>query len=154
MLINKKYKVPTCKTYWEKKTLPGFCKVDKEFWSKIYKLPHWVTRKVNIQAFQYKIINNVTNCGKKTKRLVNCVRRNVQVCGVKDTLLHYFMHCNNANSMRKQLITWYNSFMDVKNDINGRNLTEFLIFGFDIKVTSLDIFNFILLEAKYYIYKQ
>lgn len=152
LLINRMKHIPTCKIKW----LEHFHKleqVDYDIWERIFKLAFSVTRETKIQSFQYRIIHRIIPCN---KWLFNIKIRNsdqCNYCSETDDLKHFFIHCEKVKDFWRSVFSWWNRISDVKFK-GGGEITECILFGFPGPEDIITVLNYIVLLAKFYIYKQ
>ncbi len=124
---------------------------DLLIWHKIFKLSFPVTRDTRLQTFQYLFIHRVTPynkwlCDKKIKSESGCNFGN----GVDD-LIHFFIYSKNTKQFWTSFYKWLNNISEFN---IGRNhiLKECTLFGYPGEEDIIQILNYCVLLAKYFIF--
>ncbi len=117
----------------------------------IYKMPYLMTKDTKIISFQFKITHRILACGKQLYIWKIDKTKNCPSCGEIDTIEHYLVDCKLVRHFWTTIITWLENATNVKFLI----YTPEVIFGIpnEEKDMVLDHYNFVLLLAKYYVYK-
>ena len=71
-----------------------------------------------------------------------------------DDCIHFFVYCFNANCFWKRLFSWWNPLSPIKIDIYSWDITESILFGFQIEEEIVEVLHYICLLAKNYIYTE
>ena len=117
-------------------------------WEIIFTLSFKSCEETYLQSFQYKIIHRIIPCNHwlydlKVKENPECER-----CKIDDTIPHFFIHCSMLNNFWTFLSNWWlRTFKAIV-----PNEDSFIIFGVEINTHSV-IFNYVLILAKWYIYR-
>ena len=152
-LIRKKIKTPTCITKW-KEIYPGFHNAHDELWSNIFYLAFSTTRDTNLQTFQYKIIHRLITCQKNLFEMKLVEKPSCTYCNDTDDISHFFLFCPKVNEFWNVFFNWWNTLGDIQIQYDCESLEESILFGFQAEGDILNVLNFCILLAKYYIYKQ
>ncbi len=77
--------------------------IDDTDWQEIFMLPYTICNETDLQSFQYKIINRFLPCNYTLSIWYNNILETCQYCHNNiDTLVHYFVHCQDVTVFRKQ----------------------------------------------------
>ena len=144
-----KCKLPSSISKWhETFQVPVDPNINPQMWEIIFTLPFKSCDETYLQSFQYKIIHRIIPCNYwlhvlKVKENPECER-----CKVNDTIPHYFIHCSMLNNFWTFLSNWWlRTFKAII-----PNEDSFIIFGIETDTHSV-IFNYMLILAKWYIYR-
>ena len=69
------------------------------------------------------------------------------------TIIHYFITCEKTWNIWKSFTLWWNHLGFVTLNINGIDIIENLIFGFNNTDDNMAVLNYLVLNIKEYIYK-
>lgn len=133
--------------------IPNLISLECSDWSQIYISPYISNRETKIQALQYKILHRVINCNYNLYKWKIIETSVCNYCKEEDTIMHYFIYCNKSRNLWFALFNWWNAIMDTKIDIHRSDLEENILFGFHAINNIFIILNFIILNAKLYIYR-
>lgn len=138
---------PACQHKWEKEL-----HVPPENFELIYRLPFTCCKYTKLQSFQYKIINRVVACNYWLFRTKIKSSGKCSFCEHIDSIQHFFIHCQKTLLFWKMLYKWWNNLEVPKiPDVHAIDI----LFGYpDENINYIKVFNYILLIAKYHIYKQ
>ena len=139
---------PTCITKWQE-IFPNF---DDKKQKQIFKRTFSITRETKMQSFQYKIIHRTITCRKWLfdKKLIDSNK--CEVCPYEiDTLSHFFVACPYVNAFWNQVILWINMIY-INNQIIDIT-DQIILFGLEDEVENSAALNYIILLAKYFIYR-
>ena len=62
------------------------------------------------------------------------------------------MGCCKIKPFWVSLFNWWKNFSGISVNTEGSDFSEYILFGFNINNKEFDILNFVVLQAKYYIY--
>lgn len=152
LLIEKLNAAPNCKKKWES-TFNQLHNENTEVWQRIYKLPYKLTHETKLQSFQYRLINRIIPCNKwlndiRIKNADTC-----SFCSEKDDLIHFFLECEMVQIFWNSLLNWWNQTTGAI-FIKNVEYRENILFGAAGNDDTTSVFNYIVLNAKYYIYIQ
>jgi hypothetical protein len=138
------YEKPTAVAKWEE----NYCLYDD--WKQIFKLPYSCTRETQLQAFQYRILHRFLTCNKwlNDRSLVDSNMCNY--CDNIDTIEHYIFECANVKQFWSKLENWWNDTSKHKAILTLKHV----IFGLYYDINHFANINYIILLAKFYIYRQ
>jgi len=146
--IDKIFVKPTSEQKWQEKNNFVF---DSEIWKHIYTVAYHVTRDTKLQSFQTKITHRIFACnyalniwGKRDDN--NCSFCNDNV----DDILHYFIECKSVKPFWRSLFNWWFNISETNFQLEKCEML-FGVLNFN-ESKMLDVFNFLLLVAKWYIY--
>ena len=136
---------PTCYYKWESQYY--YASFD---WDEINVIPYKCTSETYLQSLQYKIIHRYFPC-KHNLHIWNIEECDTcNYCNQVDTLGHYFAECVTVCTFWKYLKTWFSHAF--KFCINFTPLDILLGIPNHSNSTAIDILNFVILYAKFYIY--
>ena len=118
-------------------------------WPNIFKLSFVTTRETRLQSFQYRILHRVIPCRKKLYEMGLVESSICTVCPEVDNIQHFFFKCSYVNDFWIDLLTWLDLTLNCTLDIDEKRI----LFGID-GVSDIDsCTNFVILHAKFYIYR-
>ena len=136
---------PTCYYKWESEYY--YASFD---WDEINVIPYNCTSETYLQSLQYKIIHRYFPC-KHNLHIWNIEECDTcNYCKQVDTLSHYFAECVTVCTFWKYLKTWFSHAFEFC--INFTPLDILLGIPNYSNSTEIDILNFVILYAKFYIY--
>ncbi len=150
LLVSKAIIAPICIKKWTEH-FPSFNNEDILIWLRLFKLSFSVTRETRLQAFQYLLFHSVIPCNKwlcdkKIKSESGC-----NICNDVDDLIHFFIYCENIKQFWTSFYKWWNNISEFNigtNDI----FEECTLFGYPGEEDIIQILNYHVLIAKYFIY--
>jgi len=103
------------------------------------------------QSFQYKIIHRIFPCNEWLTEMNIKTSSQCSFCEQNDSIQHYLTQCPKTLLFWKMFFKWWNS-LDVPriSDIDMTNI----LFGYPENDKITNVLNYVLLIAKYHIYKQ
>ena len=137
---------PACEISWEidfQRELPEF--------DQIYEIPFRCTQYTKYQSFQYKIIHRIIPSNHWLHKLKIKESAICTFCQREDTLMHFFILCPKTLLFWKSVYNWWNS-LEVPEISYVHNID--IIFGYPDNTKYGNAFNYILLIARYHVYKQ
>ena len=117
----------------------------------IYKLPFSCCSFTKYQSFQYKIIHRIIACNHWLFKMNIHLTGLCSFCDKDDTLQHHFIHCPQTLIFWKSFYNWWNNLNVFR--IPGPDIKK-ILFGYLELNKFLSAINYMLLIAKYHIYKQ
>jgi hypothetical protein len=117
----------------------------------IFKLAFSCCSFTKYQSFQYKIIHRIIACNHWLFKMKIHLTGLCSFCDKDDTLQHHFIHCTQTLNFWKSLYNWWNNLNVFK--MPGIDITN-ILFGYPQINKFLSALNYMLLIAKYHIYKQ
>ena len=146
MLLNDQKKskhIPTCQAKW-KEVYP----LENLNWKAIYTNAFRTCRNTKLQSLQYKIINRIIACNHwlfnlKVKDSPNC-----DTCKVDDNLHHFFINCSDVIPFWHSFGKWWQRICTATLSIQDIDI----IFGIQNETTTGKCLNFLLIQAKKFIY--
>ena len=118
-------------------------------WPYIFKLSFISSRETNLQSFQYRVLHRVITCRKKLHEMKLVDNPKCTVCPDIDNLQHFFVQCKYVNIFWTELFSWLNSKFNYNLIVNEQDI----LFGVSGISDTILVVNYIILHAKWYIYK-
>jgi hypothetical protein len=149
MLLASKSQRPTSEKKWRETEL---LQIDEDDWPNIYECAFKLTTDTKLQTFQFKITHRILACKENLYTWKIKENNKCNFCESEiDTLEHHLVMCNETLEFWNQIRRWWKS-------VTGTNFTVGiydLIFGLpnENKDKIINQFNFLLLLARFYIYK-
>ena len=149
--------------YWEFVSMTSMSPKSEQKWSKylnaesfiwqdIYVIPYNVTRETVIQSFQYKILHRFYPCNYTLSVWYKDQSPHCNQCNEVDLPEHFFFHCKHVQHLWLAIENWWRNILEVtfKLDVNT------VIFGIPrtTEDTIIDIMNYCILYAKYFIHQK
>jgi hypothetical protein len=138
---------------WETE-FPLLKNVDPEFWANLFTRVYKYTYQTKLQSFQYRIIHNYINCNKRLYDWRILSSPVCAYCNKEDDIIHFFLKCDNVRNFWKLLIKVWNRIEEPFIDLCRDDLFENIIFGFNLTEEIYYLLNFVILQAKWFIYKR
>jgi hypothetical protein len=131
--------------YWENQSF-----LDISNRKKFFRIPFVVTSETKMQSLQYKIFHNqyITR-----ERLFQWKKKDEPYCldcGISDSLLHHFAHCNTMTIFWNSFANWWHLICPDCDPIDDIDIT----IGRINKQCHFLQLNYVLLSARWYIYRQ
>jgi len=122
-------------------------------WEDIFCTSFRTTRETKLQSLQFKLIYRVIPCAKrlydwKLKENPNC-----KYCNECDDLRHFFLRCNVVEAFWKNFFNWWDN-LGILKIILDEFIEESILFGFWSNLEAIKVLNYLILQAKFYIYRQ
>jgi hypothetical protein len=133
---------------------PLLKKVDSEFWANLFNRVNKYTFQTKLQSFQYRIIHNYINCNKRLYDWRILSSPVCTYCRKEDDIIHFFLKCENVRNFWKALLKVWNRIEEPFIDLGREDLFENIIFGFNLTEEIYYLLNFIIIQAKWFIYKR
>ena len=138
---------PSAQMKWEKElSLP-----DDDTFKQIYKVPFTCCRYTKLQTFQFKILHRIIACNYWLYKMKIHDTGICNLCNEVDTIQHHFIDCLGTLHFWNLFFKWWNT-LEAPN-IQRYYVTD-IIFGYPEKDNKIKVLNYVLLIAKYHIYKQ
>ncbi len=129
-----------------------FKEASTNVWLRIFKVPFITVRDIKIQTFQYRLIQKTIPCNKwfHNIKIKNCV---YDYCMNVNGLPHFFFRCL---KVKEFWLHWFNWWENLSGIVirNSQVIEECILFGFPSNRDLIQVLNFSILYAKYYIYIQ
>lgn len=121
-------------------------------WMDWFLMPYRITHEIQLQSFMFRVFYRVIPCRVylaqiKVQESEGCPR-----CADRDDMLHFFFECQVVHSFWDSLATWLGGKQGVK-PFPEDLAEEELLLGVVDREGDYSLFNYILLLAKFYIYK-
>ncbi len=140
-----KREIPTAEDKWVSKF-----DISPECWKVIYKVPYSCMKDTALQSFQYRVLHRVIPC-KKWLCVMSLVESELcPRCKSIDTIEHFLYSCPSVKHFWNMLEQWWNLNSPHKAQITEKHV----IFGIFYDLKHFSCINYIIILAKYYIYKQ
>ena len=148
IIIHTKCKPPTSQAKWIQ-AYPEIELLDED-WNNIYSLPFKLTRNTKVQMVQYKIINRILAVNRNLKKWKRISNDTCSTCNKMDDTEHYIYSCEPVRAFWNNIQTWWKASFDFNINLS---ILE-ILFGIpnENEEHILDIYNLVILYAKYYIY--
>lgn len=121
-------------------------------WEQWFLLPYGITHEVQLQSFMFKIWYRIIPCRVYLTQIRVMENETCPRCAQRDDLLHFFFECQVVKSFWDSLATWLEGREGVK-QFPEDLAEEELLLGVTERDGDYSLFNYILLLAKFYIYK-
>lgn len=153
ILQSNKYKPKpyTCDRRWER-VYGEEALYSQSKWKHWHLLPYRVSHSVQLQNFMLRIAYRIIPTRVYLTRIRVVDSDLCQECLLRDDLLHFFFECKGAKFFWDSLATWIDQNAEVMNFPEDISEEEFLL-GTSIALPSHYLFNFIMMWAKFYVYK-
>lgn len=136
---------------WSDSTSQPLEIVSKEEWNEANLSVYRATRETKLQSLHFKIINRVVPCNKFLRQIRIKTSDACELCGQEDSLLHFFLDCQTVKDCWASLCGWFNRVEDLA--LETLSQKQFM-FGVPRSFNKERVVNFILMNTKYFIYRQ
>lgn len=123
-----------------------------ERWREWFLLPYVITHEVQLQSFMFKIIYRVIPCRVYLAQIKAYESEACPRCADTDDMLHFFFECQVVKRFWDSLATWLGGKEGIQQFPDDLTEDELLL-GVIERQGDYSLFNYILLLAKFYIYK-
>lgn len=123
--------------------------IDPKTFDKIRQVPYLSTRETKVQSLQYKILNLFYPCGLKLKQWKIFDSSKCRHCTEVDDILHHFCDCWQIKLFWNSLNMWWRHLCSMCKAVEPKDI----ILGFTGKGCHIHVKNFVLLCAKWFIYR-
>ena len=152
LLVDRLNTKPSCLRKWAE-VFPKFLVADPVIWERIFTTAFTICTETKIQAFQYRLIHRIIPCNKWLSDITVKDSNICEYCSDIDDLLHFFLYCSNVHTFWVSLFKWWNRTSGVSIQ-DESEIEECILFGFPTEIDIINVLNFIVLHAKYYVYIQ
>ena len=152
LLVDRMNTQPSCIKKWTE-VFPAFSEADPATWKRIFTMAFTTCTETKIQAFQYRLIHRIIPCNKWLCDITIKSSNICDHCTEVDDLLHFFLYCQRVHTFWVSLFKWWNRTSKISIQ-DESEIIECILFGFPVESDIFNVLNFIVLYAKYYIYRQ
>lgn len=152
ILESKKPKVYSCSDRWLKAYEGDEAFSPGPNWKLWHLLPYKISHEVQLQSFTYRIFYRVIPCRVYLTRLKVVSSESCLKCAERDDLFHFFFECPIVKDFWDSLATWLDGREGVRQFPDNLTEEEFM-FGIINRKGDYSLINYIILCAKFYIYK-
>lgn len=124
---------------------------DAQEWNEVCHRAFRSTRETKLQSLQYKIINRIVPCGTHLKQLRIRETDECPKCKMKDSIIHFFFHCNVVCDLWRKICGW---FLDNVNLHLERITPKEFLLGVPSDYHMSKIINFTLIQIRFFIFRQ
>jgi hypothetical protein len=130
-------------------------------WENIYSMSFKTTRETKLQSLQYRLLHRTIQCNEWLFKLKIKSSNICDICNNKeiDTIIHFFINCPNCKTLWTSLIQWWHTISNNREKLNDYQIISLIMLGHSSisntlkeKMTSTYALDFVILQAKYYIY--
>lgn len=125
---------------------------DGPAWRQWFLLPYKITHEVQLQSFAFKILYRIIPCKVYLSQIKIVESEGCPRCAERDDLFHYFFECPCVKSFWDSLATWIGEMEGIGDFPEDLTEEEFML-GIISRKGDPSLLNFIILCAKFYIYK-
>ncbi len=142
--FNRTYEIPSAVLKWEE--LYYYVNFD---WKIVFTLPYETTSETSLQSMQYQILNRYFPCKSCLNTWNPELDKMCALCGVEETLEHYFYHCEFVREFWNHLFIWWNGVSQCNLNLGAIDI----IFGImnEENDNMLSVLNYCIILAKKYI---
>lgn len=123
-----------------------------EHWRGWSLLPYHISHEVQLQSFVYKILYRVIPCRVYLHRLKVVNSEDCTICAGRDDMIHFFFDCPPVKDFWDSVATWMGGKEGISEFPDDLTEEQFLL-GILGNRDKLTLINYIILVAKFYIYK-
>ena len=151
-LVDRTKVEPKCVHKWSE-IYPYFETAEPEIWKRIFNMAFNVTQETLIQSFQYRLIHRIIPCNKWLETIRVKDTNICNYCDNVDDLQHFFLYCHNVHKFWVSLYKWWNRTSGIIIN-NETEIEECILFGYPGEEDIVKVLNYVIIQAKYYIYIQ
>ena len=144
--LHKLFCKPAAELKWE-----HYFQTDMLDWSTIYKLAFNITKDTKVQSLQYKILQRIFPCNYWLSKWNKDINDSCRFCNQTDYLEHYFYECQTLNELWEGIRNWWLQNIGCTFNLSAKDVILGVCNAFDEYI--LEMINFTILLAKYYIMK-
>jgi hypothetical protein len=124
--------------------------LDEDFWQYIYETPYKLTKNSKVLMTQYKIVNRILAVNYNLKIWGKSETDRCSKCNLVESIEHFIYQCPLSLALWKTIQIWWKSIFDFTIQLSVLEV----LFGIpnENKDHSIDIYNYVILHAKHYIY--
>jgi hypothetical protein len=152
-MIEKVKITPMCIKKWEEE-FPIMISCDSDLWERIFSRCFEITEETKLQSIQFKINHRIIPCQNKLYNWKIATSNTCLYCNDIDDIQHFVLKCPKVKTFWFGLLNWWNRCNIQLIDLYSEEMRENILFGFMIKEVEFDCLNYIILNAKHYIYKR
>lgn len=149
---HRKPKGYTCADRWLKAYDGDEVFQSEQRWRAWHTLPYKISHEVQLQSFAYKIWYRTIPCKVYLKQIRVQESNTCSRCSERDDMFHFFFECSVVKSFWDSLATWMGGKEGIQEFPEDLTEEEFLL-GIIERQGDFSLFNYILLFAKFFIYK-
>lgn len=109
------------------------------------------TRETKLQSLQFRILHTIISCGVHLRQLRIRETDECHFCKQRDSIIHFFFHCRIVQAFWRQVSTWFRNSVEFY--LDSLTPKEFM-FGLPKQCHKSGMINYILMQVKFYIYRQ
>ena len=147
ILTKRIQKPPTSLDKW----IEEFPFLNDEDFRIIFRLPYKIVRDTKLQTFQYRLLNRILPCNDYLFKMKLSENTLCELCGHIENIEHLLLMCTDVKSFWEQLWAWTNFTLEC-GIIPSK--TELLFGIVEINDTTMFHLSYIIIHAKWYIYRQ
>lgn len=151
MLIVNRIQPVAAQVKWNLEFTPSHDIPCEEYWDSIYRSPYRCSRETKLQSFQFKLLHRILPCNKYLRNIRIKDSDLCEYCAVTDTLSHFLFYCQKVTVFWESICNWF--YQETNLDLAQVTCNEFL-FGLPKEAPNSKTVNIILLNVKFYIYRQ
>ena len=123
-------------------------------WKNIFANRHKTCQDTRIHSMQYKLLNRLINCKVRLYDWKLSIDKRCKKCNMIDTIEHFLFNCTYVKGFWLSPIQWWDYLTHIVIDMNRDDMVENFIFGFNEINIEHWLLNFIIQQAKFYIYNK
>ena len=152
--VKKKARRPSCIQRWYE-NYPNLQSLESNIWETIFSFSFNITRETTLQSFQYRLIHRIIPCNNKLYEWRLTTDTKCTYCNHNDDdIVHFILYCPKTRAFWLYFFKWWNRLSDVQIPLDYEAIEESILFGFQVDEDVFKVFNYCVLVAKYYVYKQ
>lgn len=150
LIVNKRQSV-AAQAKWNHEFIPTQDTPQGEYWNLVYKSPYCCLRETKLQSFQFKLLHRILPCNKYLRNIRVKDTDLCESCGITDSLSHFFFYCQEVVPFWESICHWFYQQTDLPLE---RVTCKESMLGLPREAPQWRIINVILLNIKFYIYRQ
>lgn len=136
---------------WSEPTSQPLQIQNSDEWNEANLSVYRAVRETKLQSLHFKIMNRVIPCNKFLKQIRIKSTDSCELCGLEDSLLHFFFECTTVKGFWASLCAWFDR---VENLALANLSPRHFMFGVPRSHYKEKMVNFILMNTKFFIFRQ
>jgi hypothetical protein len=146
LIIKQKQKSPTAIQKW----IADYPFLNDNDFKCFFTLPYKILRSTKVQTFQYKLLHRTIPCKNNLYKWKLVETPNCNSCTEIETIEHFFYNCERTKGFWNSLLIWIKNNLELTIALSVVDV----LFGIPFEQDDLLLYlNFIILQAKWFIYK-
>lgn len=152
-LISQRSTSSTAFQHWSESTNHHLQISNGEEWREANLSVYRATRETKLQSLHFRVMNRILPCNKFLRQIGIKTSDVCDLCGQVDSIIHFLFECQTVQIFWTVLCGWFNGVDNLALALDSLSPKLFL-FGVPKTFNKVPLVNFVLMNAKFYIYRQ